>query len=90
MNNHKFKNIEVHLNLNATVKKENYIELFSNKKNIIDYVSKMYDFINFIKSLTISRYLEIDNNYIFPGCANPHDATVEEGIKLGLIARLWD
>lgn len=90
MNNHKFKNIEVHLNLNATVKKETYIELFSNKENIIDYVSKMYDFINFIKSLTISRYLEIDNNYIFPGCANPHDATVEEGIKLGLIARLWD
>ena len=83
MNNHKFKNITVHLYLNATVAKETYIEVFQKKENIIDYVSKMYDFINYMKSLTVSRYLEIDCNYIFPGCANPHDATTQEGIKIG-------
>ena len=43
-----------------------------------------------MKSLTVSRYLEIDCNYIFPGCANPHDATTQEGIKIGEIAKLWD
>lgn len=90
MNNHKFKNITVHLYLNATVAKETYIEVFQKKENIIDYVSKMYDFINYMKSLTVSRYLEIDCNYIFPGCANPHDATTQEGIKIGEIAKLWD
>ena len=57
MNNHKFKNIEVHLNLNATVKKETYIELFSNKENIIDYVSKMYDFMAVIRFIVSKIYI---------------------------------
>lgn len=90
INNTKLKNIKVGFTINATINKELYFKYLSDYEGIKNYISNMDDFINFMSDSFISESCEFSINHLFPGMASPTEETVEEGLKLANICRLWE
>lgn len=90
MNNNRLKNIKIDMSINATVSKELYFKHFSTYEGIYDYVKKMYDLCLFVEDRCVSESLEIVTMGVFPGYAVPFEDTMEDGLKLAEICRLWE
>ena len=90
MNNTRLKNISIEFTINATVNKDIYFRVFSTYEGMYEYVKKMYELTSFIESRCVSESLEIRSLGVFPGYAIPFEDSVEDGVKLANISRLWE
>lgn len=90
INNYKLKNIKVRFNIKATISKELYFKKLSTYEGIKNYVSKMSDLISFIDNCFISESCIITMDYVYPGIALPSQETVQDGLKITEINRLWE
>ena len=90
INNYKLKNVQITLQINATINKETYIEKFSNYDEIKYYISFMRDLAKYISDRCISRSITMNQHIIFPGCASPAPDSSEDGKKIADIIKLWE
>lgn len=90
VNNYKLKNIKLRFHINATISKDLYLKKLSTYNGIKNYVQKMTELTSFIHDCFISESCKIVAHHVFPGLALPATETVEEGLKIAEINRLWE
>ena len=90
VNNYKFHNIKIEIHINATVGKELYLEEFSTKEGIYNYLKFTSDFCDWLNEQCISSSLSCMADIVAPGYAIPCNSTSAEGRKLAEIFRLWE
>ena len=90
INNTKLNNIKIYFTIKATVFKELYFKYLDNYEGMKNYIQKMDELTNYMKNSFISESCDCIINHVFPGMALPAQETVEEGLKLAYINRLWE
>lgn len=90
VNNYKFKNLSIEININATVGKELYLTNFSDKDKMLEYIKGMMSLTKEIEQNCISSALKMRQIEIFPGYALPYNSSTAEGEKYAEICRLWE
>ena len=92
VNNTKLKNIKVKFLINSTVDKEMYLKEFSTYDGIKNFMKYMSNFVAELEELCISESLSTEyiGTMVFPGYSLPASSTVEDGLELAKIIRLWE
>lgn len=89
-NSYKFKNIFINFIMNSTVNHDLFFKNFSNYEGIAYYVRNMRDFSEDLENNILNRATSIDAKVSFPGLNLPAAETVEEGLEIAKIIRLWE
>lgn len=90
VNNYKLKNVKLRFSINATISKELYLNKLFDYNEIKNYVQQMTELTSYINECFVSESCAINTNHVFPGLSLPATETVEEGLKLTSINRLWE
>lgn len=89
-NNYPLKFVSISFYINSVISKDVYFEQFSTDEGIVQYVSHMKKFVDYIKEHCISKNLWCNKDIIFPQFALPNLETTEDGRKLADIIKKWE
>lgn len=88
-NTKKLKHINLEFYYKATLPWDIFKEIFSTREGIYRYCDFFEEELKYFQSINLNK----DVNFIrggYPNCAIPYAYTVEDGLELGRIARLFD